>query len=205
MNLTKIKFNKGKIEIEYEKCDRETDSKKTQFCSYDEPLPSFKDALQAMALHAEEICEFPAGFFTAPSAETGDGEVIRQKGRVLGVSFSYADKDGIMGASITVLRELITSQAPLVINTPHLAEAEYSEGSSQPLLTDDCVRALYALKDEAMKYLNGERAVKQPSLLDQVPPDPEIAWNGPDPEPITITHDQAKRIEQNINRLKKKA
>jgi hypothetical protein len=34
---------------------------KTQFSSYDEPLPTFTDALQALALHAEEICEFPEG------------------------------------------------------------------------------------------------------------------------------------------------
>jgi hypothetical protein len=228
LNITKIKFNKGKVEIEYEKNDRETDSKKTQFSSYDEPLPGFTDALQALSLHAEEICEFPEGFLTAPAAFGEDGEVVEQKGTVSGVSFSYSDKEGIMGATITVLRKLATAQAPLVINTPHLPEAPYSEGSCSPLLSSGCVRALNHLQDEALKYLAGDRAEKQQELIETgtktVPitkalakdvkaivaplvrdPGSSLKISYGDEEVLSISHEEALQINQNANQVMRQA
>lgn len=157
MIITKIKWDKGKMDITYSQFDCETDVRDISFCSYDDPLDSFKKALQRLAAHVEKICEFPKGYLSGPE------DIEQAPGRVISVSFSYSAKD-IMAATITVLRDLKGATSPLVINSPNLPEDQYSASGTQPILPFECVVALNHLKDEAVKYMAGERASKQEEL-----------------------------------------
>lgn len=123
------------------------------FKSKDKALPEFYTALQAMGEYACRICEFPREY---------------DKGvTVIGVTFSYTEvKDTgeiIMGAVITFRKDLIGSNSPLIINTPHKPSAFYDgKGDESPqdpalLLSSGCVDALKVLQDEAIRYIDGER------------------------------------------------
>ncbi len=64
MKFTKIKLKDGKIHLEYERELNPNTVKKTIFDSWDEPEDSFGAALQALALHVEELLEMPKGYLS---------------------------------------------------------------------------------------------------------------------------------------------
>ena len=94
------------------------------------------------------------------------------------VSLSY--KNDVMAATITAMKPLRHSNAPLVISTPHKASELIGEGGDESnCLTSDCVAAINAVIREARNYVNGERA--QGSLpLDSDPGEGKVA---PLPQP----------------------
>ena len=118
----------------------------------EEAKESFYRAMSALAPHVATICELPdsaAEFIT-----------------VSGVSFSWTD--GVMGATITGLKKLRYSSAPLVLNTPHKPEAPYSEGGDESnILPEETRTALYELMAEAEAYIRGERKFKQMEMFDR--------------------------------------
>ena len=60
--ITKIKFKKELITIEWEQYQAKTeDWDKFSLTSKDEPLPSFPEAMAALAKDVEVICELPEG------------------------------------------------------------------------------------------------------------------------------------------------
>jgi hypothetical protein len=67
------------------------------------------------------------------------------------------------GLVITALKKLSRSQAPLVLNTPHITETGSHENA--PTLFGRELDLLEQLQEEAARYLKGERA--QQSLFDQ--------------------------------------
>lgn len=147
MRFKKIKITSDeKIHLEYEEENRQGSFDEYSFTSSEKPRPEFYKAMQDLAEFVCEICEFPSE----------DVEKIA----VRGVSFSYAGEDDTMGAVITAQKELIYSNCPLNINTPHKPSDFYSEQEGDPdqLLSSDCVYALEELIEEAEKYIDGERA-----------------------------------------------
>ena len=62
-----------------------------------------------------------------------------------------------MGAVITALITIESANSPVVINTPHLPSAQYSETGQSPLLSHKCTYALKQLLHEAERYIDGER------------------------------------------------
>ena len=140
--FTKIKFDGSKVRLEYQvtRKDGGVPDEHVVVCS-DQPDRAFPLALAALALDVVGICEL------SDSDET--------KLLVRGVSMSYTD--GIRGACITALKSLKTSNAPLVLNTPHLPEKPYGEGDG-PTLDSSTVSRIDALVVEAERYLAGERA-----------------------------------------------
>jgi len=116
----------------------------------EEARPAFYLAMAALAVHVAAICELP--------------EKDAVNITVSGVSFSWTD--GIMGATITGLKKLRASTAPLVLNTPHKPESPYSEGADESnLLPADTRTALYELMAEAEAYIRGERKYTQMDMF----------------------------------------
>ena len=111
--------------------------------SFDEPAPEFKKALNGLAQHVIDICEL--------SDEAPDNFNVK------GISLS--DTDGITGVTITALKQLVHSNAPLVLNTPHKPFEPYTEGGdTSNCLTSDQIEAVEKLIEAARDYLRGKRA-----------------------------------------------
>lgn len=146
IEFRKIKYNSDKVEIKY---DIDNDSYKLS--SYDKPRPEFIDALQNLVNPLVKICEFQEGY----------GDTIE----IISVSLSYSK--GIMGATITGLKKLNTSYAPLVINSPHLPTEDYSGNNPNAhLLPKEAITRIETLIEEAELYINGKRS--QLSILDDM-------------------------------------
>jgi hypothetical protein len=111
----------------------------------DAPAPELLVALAGLRTDVAEICELPATY--CANLE------------IRGVSFSYGGEARVMGATITALRHVTTANAPLVLNTPHLAEEPYAEGGdTDKLLSSVAVEALNLVASEALRYVDGHRA-----------------------------------------------
>lgn len=141
----KIKHDakEGRTEIHYE-VPMKGDFDAYTVSTREEPHSDFAEALEALAADALQLCEL---------AEIPVGEIV-----VRGVSFSHG-KDGSEGAVITALRRLRSSNAPLVLNTPHKVFELVGEGGDEnQLLPHSTIRALERLQEEAEAFLDGKRA-----------------------------------------------
>ena len=107
----------------------------------DQARPEFHDAMAELLHPCLDLLELPKLYAARMSTR--------------GLSFSW--KDGIMGAVITLQKELQGADSPLILNTPHLPEMPYGEGENK-LLPDQLLRALRECLVEAELYLKGERA-----------------------------------------------
>lgn len=151
MEFRKIKYNNDKVEIKY---TIETDQHRLS--SLDKPRPEFIEAMQKLVKPLVKICEFEEDY----------GDTID----IISVSLSYTS--GIMGATITGLKSLKSSNAPLVINTPHLPTEDYSGNNpNAPTLPIEAINRIEELIIEAELYLQGKRS--QMSILDDI----EISTN----------------------------
>lgn len=150
MQFLKIKKDKktDKVTLEYQKKKADDSVDEFAFSSFDKPLPEFDTALLALRKYVLEICEYPVN----------DDFLTRVT--VTGVSFSYGGNEGVMGATLIAQLALKECNAPLNLNTPHLAEDFYNEngGSEKQLMPDNMAADLYKLINEAERYLYGERA-----------------------------------------------
>ena len=144
MRITKVKDDTDKVVIQYEhEAPNGRRDKHTLECA-EAPTPELRDALQALAPHVVDICELPEEYANRLS--------------IRGVAFSYGGELETMGATITALAKLATSNAPLVLNTPHKPSDSYAEGGDTTMcLSSDCITALTVLQEQAIGYVNGNR------------------------------------------------
>lgn len=151
MTINKVKHDGALTHIEYEDEINGTIEEHV-LKSYDKPLPEFIEALQSLAPAIELICELPEGYSNSIT--------------IRGVSFSHAGPHETMGASITGLKSLGTSNSPLVINTPHLPSEDYNGNEyNTMLLPGSAVLNLHWLISEAERFVRGERLiVEEPQL-----------------------------------------
>lgn len=142
--FTKIKSDGSKVMIAYEVERKDGgDADEYSMHSADKPRPEFDAALQALATDVVYICEL------IPS----DVERLR----VRGVTLTHSN--GILGACITALKTLKSSNAPLVINTPHLPVEPYSDGDDNaPTMPSGMADRIAAVEAEAQRYLDNDRA-----------------------------------------------
>ncbi|MDD4888893.1 MAG: hypothetical protein PHU85_03105 [Phycisphaerae bacterium] len=149
--VTLVRIRDGDVEIQYEVCRGDHTDKYTMVCS-EAPRPALPQALAALAPHVIEICEFPADY----------GQGIR----VTGLRLTH--KKEILGAVITAVKTLGTSDIPFVIHTPHKTEFPYSpqdDGAAQDkCLSEGAVMVISAVVEEAFAYIDGSRAVTQARL-----------------------------------------
>jgi hypothetical protein len=140
---TKVKFDGSKVRIEYEKKRLDGHYDEYTLSSLDSPSLEFQNALKALAMDAVTICEL-------------DGKDV-DKLTVRGVTLTYTND--IMGACITALKKLETSNAPLVLNTPHLPSEAYGDGDvTSPVLEPSTVSRLVEVAEAALRFIDGERA-----------------------------------------------
>jgi hypothetical protein len=137
IRITKIKYDEKKVRLEYERAREEGDPDEFVLGCGDRPSRAFRDALQALAQDVNAICEFDP-----PQALT-----------VRGVSLSWTND--IMGACVTALKTLTTTNSPLVLTTPHLPSEPYGEGAGGPVMTRPMIHRLEQLIDEARRYVLG--------------------------------------------------
>jgi hypothetical protein len=150
MRIKKVKHSEkeSKILIEYEKQSKNENWDEFSMHCNDQARPEFYLALKKLIPHLLKICELPVSYMDNINISS--------------VSFSYGGENDTMGATITGVKKLKDSHAPLVLNTPHKPEAAYSGegGDESNLLSEDCVRALNELQREAVLYVQDERAQK---------------------------------------------
>lgn len=139
--FTKIKYDGAKVRIEYEVEREGKEPDEYSLFSGDAPTTAFQAALGELRQDVIAICELPL--------EQIDKLHIR--------CVSVSHTNGIMGACITALKSVQTANAPLVLNTPHLPSAPYSD-NPEPLLPAETCERIRALMAEAQKYIDGERA-----------------------------------------------
>ena len=145
MQIDKVSYNpkEGRVHIEWTKTSPKG-AGEYAMTHAEKPRPEFLKSLAALAMDVIEICEC-------------DGHWNESDLEVRGASFSWTE--GVMGATITALRKLRQSNAPLVVNTPHKPAQPYAAGGDDSnCLSEECVERLTTLMDEARKYINGERA-----------------------------------------------
>ncbi len=141
----KVKRGKGdRITVMYEG-ERKDGENWDQFSvsALDKPTKSFLDAFDDLLESALDICLMDEAY----------GENMS----VTGVSFSYGGETEVMGAVITCQKELDTTNAPLILNTPHLPASDYSDNGDQPTLDALTIKRLEMLGEEGIAYAQGKR------------------------------------------------
>lgn len=147
MRICKVRITKEeRISMVYEESNIKADYDEFSFTCADEAMPTFYDALCALAEHVVDMCELPSSYI--------------ERIRVRGVTFAYSGDNETMGASISAQLLLDKSNCDLNLNTPFKAEDSYSDSPADPmqLLSPPCIKALYTLMDECKLYIRGERA-----------------------------------------------
>lgn len=143
--VTKVKYDGQKVRIEYQvKRADGGDPDEFTLNSCDRPDRSLVDAMNALTTDVLTICELH------------DDPLLYT---IRGVTLTYTND--ILGACITSLKALKTTQSPLVINTPHLPEESYSDDASAPVMHAGMADRLDALRNAAERYIDGERAQGQ--------------------------------------------
>lgn len=140
MRFTKIRWDGHRVTIEYirgRSDDEENPADEFAFSCADEPSRAFKDALAALGKDLNVICEFN------PPA------------RITVRSVSLTWKNDVMGAVLSGLKHLTTTNGPLVLNTPHLPAEKYGPNAGGPLMPDGMRERLSVLLEEAGRYVLG--------------------------------------------------
>jgi len=153
MKIKRFNYNRKKstVEIEYEGIPIvPTDKAHVSFEAKDRPVSELVMLLDQLRPHVETICSMPKDYCK-------DAEVRS-------ISFSY--KNNILGAVITVLVDLDSTNSPLLINTPYLPAEHIDDDSDAPLLPEACVELLESILEGIEEYIKGKRAPKDQTELE---------------------------------------
>lgn len=147
MRIRKIKTKDKKITLVFETMNKKAAAwdEFSMTCS-DAPREGFEIAMKALAQDVVELCEFPMNFL--------------ERVTVKGVSYSYGGELETMGAVITAQVELLKSDSPMNVNTPHKPSDVYSPDQIPvpgKILDTDTTERLLALHEEAVAYIDGDR------------------------------------------------
>jgi hypothetical protein len=142
MRLTKVHSTGDEVTIKYEVKNDQQETEIRELPAGGAPAPEFTGALQAFGAYVLELCGFTKKW----------GEEIT----VRGVTIQYQnDRPRV---TVSAVRPLERTNAPLVINTPRCAvpdddvDEEPTEGPATQL-----PGLLEALLKETIRYLNGHR------------------------------------------------
>lgn len=154
--VQKVKVSNNRVRIEYVKGEDVEDGDEYMINSREAAAPELYKDFTDLQDDVIRICELPESYKLGLS--------------VISVSFSYTK--GVMGATITALKALAYSQAPLVLNTPHKPSEPYEEdGDDTYCLPIDAVISLRLLIAHAIEYIDGKRAQLE---LEEAEKEPEL-------------------------------
>lgn len=187
IRIRKVKLTKDeKIVMEYEKLVNDAFDK-YRFVSSEEAMPSFYDAMKALAIHTTNLCELPESYVKRITMKS--------------VTFTYKGDDETMGATMSATMELHHSDSVIALNTPHKPSIPYDPNAVEPYgdkcLSESCVKALWALEHEAQAYIDGERS--QMDLFSQANAVPEAVTNEEEEMPIEDDSDPLGINEDDFN------
>lgn len=142
LRFTHIKCNGKLVELEWQTPleGSEADVVRHSLESKDAPHPDFPKALLALAPWVAKLLELPPRYV--------------EKLQVTGLHINWPESGG-MGLVVTCVRPLERANAPLVLNTPYLAEA--SDEDTGNFLPDDVVALVQAAMKQAQKFTTGAR------------------------------------------------
>jgi hypothetical protein len=143
MKYRKIKYSNYKVELV--SVTRKANGAETEikYSTPDEPSPEFVKAYEAFKPKALELLElegYGAGF------------------KVIGLSINEEEGDGRCGIVVTCAKALKSTNAPLILNTPHLREPVGPDDRGAGFMPDGWMELIFAIQEQAQKYDDGERA-----------------------------------------------
>ena len=145
--FTKIKFDGEKVHLAWTETAGPdgVDEVKCELSSNDLPHESFTAALLALKSTVTSLCDLPITWLENDLYPL----VVRS------ASINYED-GGLRGFVVTSLKYLPRTNAPMVLNTPHMREDDgESQGNCAP---SDMVGLIEDLEREAVRYIKGHRA-----------------------------------------------
>jgi hypothetical protein len=139
MIITKIKYKKGEVRVHWQVERDDIDLTTSKLVSTDQPEPEFMMALGILVEDVRKFLELPMAY--------ADGMSI------CGLSLSHGEDDQL-GGVVTALKDIKATAAPVVLNTPHVAQFE-----------DEMFDHVVELIHRAERFIEGHRA--QQNLFDQ--------------------------------------
>lgn len=178
-----------------------------------EPIEDFPKALQALLPFAAQACEFPPKYFDGK-----DDYNQYPMSLVTGVTFKHPQGGGLL-CSFRIKRRFDMYAGIVSITTPWFATTSDGSRHDKPLMYPKLLEAVDAVIDHAFRYMAGERVtVQQPlpmggetskamgefmnSVADSLHDGGSLTISSPN-NSVKITHDTAKKIQNNIKQLKK--
>ena len=143
MQIHKIVFHSnGKTEIGFEEKNQEGDSIDTHnLKSFSPPMEDFKAAMNALVSAVRDLCEYP--------------KTYAERIQVNGIALTWHKTEN-SSLVIKAMRPLSKNDSPFVFETP--IKAVTSELDEVDTVSDEIREAVDTLCDEAVRYINGERA-----------------------------------------------
>lgn len=174
MRFTKIKCQSEKVHLEWTTPAENAEAQLVEhrLASDEAPHPDFRGAMQAFRHEVGRLLELP--------------ELWSKEIEVIGLSINHED-DGRLGLVITCLRPLSMTNAPLVINTPHLREADAEEEGN--FLPTSILGLLDMVATQAERYVHGTR--DQASLFDAAQ---EFVDSIPEGHSVTVSGGGGKSV-----------
>ena len=135
-----------KIKISFESGGGEAGPDEYSMICHEEPRPDFHKALQALIPTFVGLCELAAK--------------DAKQSKIIGVEFTHAGENNVMGAVVVGLKNLVNSDGGLKMKTPHKTEGPYKGEDAEPtaLFEKDVVTKLRKVQSECSKYIEGVRS-----------------------------------------------
>lgn len=142
--ITRVRYKGEGVEVQWRTSPRDGETIVHELASDERPEPEFVEALMGLVRPLLRLLDLPSDWEEGFVPQT--------------VTVKY-EEDG-WGLVITSLKKLIGINAPLVINTPYLAE----RGETTEEIPSDLERAVNRVLYRAERYVDGHR--EQASLFD---------------------------------------
>lgn len=143
--ITKISLKNADVHIITEE-EKNGDTIKTDLDSDQPPNPEFGDAMTDLGLYMFNMMEFPKEW--------------KEKAECRGLTINYEDDDRI-GCIVTLYVPLAKFNGGVSINSPHLREKLPGTPGGGCFMPPKLVDLVKELRDEAQKYIDGDRAQRE--------------------------------------------
>lgn len=156
LRFLKIKYDGEEMLLKYERLNKAGQWDEYSLKSRQEPHADFIRDLDNLSLIQVRMCEL-----VEEDSEYDDLDSEMSRHDVRGISLSYGLDDSgkvVMGVTVTSLRRLDQSNAPLTLNSPHKFDRPHTEhGDEDVLIAPEDMDLIRNLCQEALSYIEGKR------------------------------------------------